>query len=117
MENHTLEFLEQERQVRAAIELFTSDTRHLRFVESSNYNWVSINDYLDQNNLDATDPENLHLAYVALARDHLLELLPLGRVQETPQQPAPAPPAPAPTKGQTSMWRNGKQISGKARRL
>jgi hypothetical protein len=115
MSNHTPEFLEQERQVRAAIELFTSDIRHLRLVESSDYNWGSINDYLDQNNLDPTNPENLHLAYEALARDHQLELLPLGLVQETPQQPPPAPPAQS--KGQTSMWRNGKQISGNARRL
>jgi hypothetical protein len=116
MENHTPDFCEQERQVRAAIDEFGSDIRHIRFVESSNYNWVSINDYLDQNDLDATDPENLHLAYEALARDHQLELLPLGFIQETPQQePPPAPPAQS--KGQTSMWRNGKQISGNARRL
>jgi hypothetical protein len=118
MSNHILELLEHERQVRAAIELFTSDIRHLRLVESSDYNWVSINDYLDRNDLDPTNPENLHLAYGALARDHQLELLPLGHIQETPrQETAPTPPAPAPSKAQTFMWRNAKPITGSTRRL
>jgi len=105
---HTPEFLEQERQVRAAIAEFASDIRHIRFVESSDFNWVSINDYLDRNDLDPTSPENLHLAYETLVRDHQLELLPLGHIKETPQQPATTPPAPVPRKEQTSMWRNGK---------
>jgi hypothetical protein len=103
---------------RAAIDEFVSDIRHIRFVESSNYNWTALHDYIDRNDLDAANPENLHLAYEALARDHFLELLPLGRVQETPQQePVPAPPAPTPSKAQTFMWRNAKPITGSTRRL
>jgi hypothetical protein len=117
MENHTPDFLEHERRIRAAMDEFASDIRHIRFVESSNYNWVSMQEYLGRNDMDVTDPENLHLAYETLVRDHQLELLPLGHVQETPQpEPAPVSPATAPPK-QTFMWRNGQPISGNARSL
>jgi len=118
MSEYTPDFIEYEKQIRAAADEFVSDIRHIRFVESSDYNWVSMHDYLDRNGLDAGNPEDLHLAYEALTSDHLLELLPLGYA-EAPQEAAPAPsaPTPAPSKRPFIMWRNGKPISGGARSL
>src|SRR5258707_14372172 len=114
MREHTPEFIELEKQIRAAMDEFVSDIRHIRFVESSDYNWVSMHDWLDRNEMDAANPEHLHFAYEALTRDHLLDLLPLGEYAE-PQAPetAPAPAVPAPTvqtpalKRPFIMWRNG----------
>src|SRR5882757_1965984 len=103
MREHTSEFIELEKQIMAAADEFCADLRHIRFVESSDYNWVSLNNYIHQNDLDAPNPEHLHQAYEALTREQLLELLPLGHASVPQLEPAPVstvqqPPLVAPAK-------------------
>jgi len=76
----------------AAMEEFVCATENIRFVESRE-NWRAMTAFLNNHNLEVT-ADNLRFAFLALSRDELLDLLPLGHL--APPQP-PQPEAPAPT--------------------
>ncbi len=124
MTKHTEEFLAEEQRIKQAMQEFTADIRHIRFVETSDYNWTSLADFLDRHQLEA-NVENLHFAYESLVRDHLLELLPLGEYAEPQPEPTPAPtqspsaiPAPSVQRRGAVIWRNGRPLTDEgARRL
>jgi hypothetical protein len=112
--------LDHEKKVRAAIDDFVRDPRHLRFVEDNEENWTSINEFIASHNLDATDPNHLHFAYTVLVREGSLELLPLGHYAEPLPTPVPSPePVVVPVRTRTFAMRNGKAINidGGARKL
>src|ERR1700688_2109306 len=117
MTQHTEEFEAEEQRIRAAMDEFSADIRHIRFVEDSDYNWSCINEFLNTHNLAAT-VDTLHFAYTSLVRDGLLELLPLGAYAES-QESTPNPvvpvavPEPSPSTRPFLIFRNGQPLKNK----
>src|SRR5882762_10395823 len=104
-----------EEQHYAAMEMFVCDVRNIRFVES-HQNWEAMTDFLNEHSLQVTT-ENLNFAFNALAKDGLLELMPLGHASPPQPRPEPTPtpaaqPAPVvPVKAKTFAYRNGAAIN------
>src|SRR5882762_5812615 len=87
------EELTEEQQHYSAMEEFVCDVRNIRFKET-HANWATINEFLTEHDLDVTT-DNLNFAFIALSKDGLLDLMPLGHAAP-PQSPQPKP-TPAPT--------------------
>lgn len=111
----------QDEQIKNAMDVFTADIANIRFIESAE-NWDVMADFLSEHNLDVA-PENLRFAFLALSKDGLLDLMPLGIYVEPQPQPAPAPTPQQPTpqsvmsvKARTIMYRNGQPIEGSVKR-
>jgi hypothetical protein len=102
-----------------ALEQFTIDVRNIRFVEN-HANWRLMMDFLTAHNLEVTPP-NLRFAYLALSKDGLLDLLPLGHLAPTQPEPTPTPtvePPPVIARARTFVaFRNGQPITGNVRSL
>ena len=102
-----------------ALEEFSIDTKNIRFVESRQ-NWAKMMEFIREHDLETT-AQNLRFAYLALTKDGLLDLLPLGHLAP-PQQPQPEAPAPTaqPTpvaapafsrRGVAVAWKNGQPLN------
>jgi hypothetical protein len=107
----------------AALEEFSADVRNIRFQETRD-NWRALMDFLREHELPTT-AANLRFAFLALSKDGLLELMPLGHAAPPQPEPVPAPtptvqppPVVVPARARTfAMYRNGKAIEGTVRSL
>jgi len=116
MENHTEEFLEEQKRTEAEMDKFLADDRTIRF-ETTDYNFSCLSDFLDQHGLEVNH-RNLLFAYDSL--QDTLDLTPFAEPIPAEPQPVAAPPpaqAPAPTPPTAPQarrvavgWRNGKPL-------